>query len=200
MVIIHTNIKTLGATEKKSKLYQHMYIKYLFLRIVMKKKWYAITRFLEIGLKNPSFLDRRNDQSWRTYSLQQIFSINSQVFFEYIYTVLSVFFSFIVIRFYFAKISTCTCPKSVLIYNFKADIVTKNHLHFCPRAFSVNQLSRKCARSKMYKTFGHSINLEIINKNTYGACTCRYFSKMKANNYKGKEYGQDSINILEKYL
>ena len=28
-----------------------MYIKYLFLRIVMKKKWYAITGFLEIGLK-----------------------------------------------------------------------------------------------------------------------------------------------------
>ena len=148
MVIIHTNIKTLGATEKKSKLYQHMYIKYLFLRIVMKKKWYAITRFLEIGLKNPSFLDRRNDQSWRTYSLQQVFSINSQVFFEYIYTVLSVFFSFIVICFHFTKISTCTCPISVLIYNFKVDGVTKSFVHFRSCAFSRTANSQKMREGK----------------------------------------------------
>ena len=34
---IHTNIKTLGATKKKSKFYQHIYIKYLCMRIVTKK-------------------------------------------------------------------------------------------------------------------------------------------------------------------
>ena len=186
MVIIHTNIKTLGATKKKSKLYQHMYIKYLFLRIVMKKKWYAITRFLEIGLKNPSFLDRRNDQSWRTYSLQQVFSINSWVFFEYIYTVLSVFFSFIVICFYFTKISTCTCPISVLIYNFKVDGVTKSFVHFRSCAFSRKLIHRKCARAKMQVIFGHYICFEIINKNTFRTCTCRYYGKIKANNYKEK--------------
>ena len=62
MVIIHTNIKTLGATKNKSKFYQHMYIKYLFLIIVMKKKWYAITLFLEIELKNPSSSDVGADQ------------------------------------------------------------------------------------------------------------------------------------------
>ena len=57
VVIIHTNIKTLGATKNKSKFYQHMYIKYLFLIIVMKKKCYAITLFLEIGLKDHSSSD-----------------------------------------------------------------------------------------------------------------------------------------------
>ena len=39
----------------------------------------------------------------------------------------------------------------------------------------------------MYKAFGHSINLKIINKNTFGVCTCRYIGKIKADNYKGKE-------------
>ena len=34
---INTNIKTLGATKKKSKFYQHIYIKYLCMRIVTKK-------------------------------------------------------------------------------------------------------------------------------------------------------------------
>ena len=41
----------------------------------------------------------------------------------------------------------------------------------------------------MYKTFGHSINLKYLNRNSFWACTCRYFNKIKANNYKGKEYG-----------
>ena len=54
-----------------------------------------------------------------------MFSINARVFFKYIYTILSVFFSFIVICFYFTNISTYTCPKSVLMYDFNADIVTQ---------------------------------------------------------------------------
>ena len=141
-----------------------------------------------------------SQQSCRTYSLQQVFSNNSQVFFEYIYTVLSVFFSFIVICFHFTKISTCTCPISVLIYNFKVDGVTKSFVHFRPCAFSRKLIHRKCARAKMQVIFGHYICFEIINKNTFRTCTCRYFGKIKANNYKGKEYGQDSINIFEKYL
>ena len=160
-----------------------MYIKYLFLRIVMKKKWYVITRFLEIELKILALL-RWGLTGHCVRSRLQMFSINARVFFKYIYTILSVFFSFIVICFYFTNISSYTCPKSVLMYDFKADIVTKNLLHFCPRAFFVNQLFLKMIeRLKMYKAFGHSINLKIINKNTFGVCTCRYISNIKADNY-----------------
>ena len=52
----HSNIKTLVATKKKSKFCQDIYIKYLFLRIPMKKKWYASTQFSEMLLKNPSLI------------------------------------------------------------------------------------------------------------------------------------------------
>ena len=72
---------------------------------------------------------------------------------KYIYTILSVFFSFIVICFYFTNISSYTCPKSVLMYDFKADIVTKNLLHFCPRAFFVNQLFSKMRKIENIKSF-----------------------------------------------
>ena len=53
---IHTNIRNLDATKKKSKFYQHKYIRYLFLRIPVKKKWYASTQFSEMLFKTPSLI------------------------------------------------------------------------------------------------------------------------------------------------
>ena len=41
----------------------------------------------------------------------------------------------------------------------------------------------------MQEILGHYICFEIIHKNTFGACIWRYISKIKANNYKGKEHG-----------
>ena len=80
-----------------------------------------------------------------------MFSINAPEFFKDIYTILFVFFSFIVICFYFTYISTCTYPKSVLIYNSKvdgADGVTKSFLHFRSCAFSRTANSQKMREDK----------------------------------------------------
>ena len=118
----------------------------------MKKKLYVITRFLEIQLKIVTLL-RWGLTGHCVRSRLQMFSINARVFFKYIYTILSVFFSFIVICFYFTNISTYTCPKSVLMYDFKADSVTKNLLHYCPRAFFVNQLFSKMRKIENVKSF-----------------------------------------------
>ena len=75
-------------------------------------------------------------------------SINAPVFFKYIQTILSVFFSFIVIRFYFIKISTCTCPKTVPIQIFKVDRVTKSFVHIRSCAFSRTANSQKMREDK----------------------------------------------------
>ena len=52
----------------------------------------------------------------------------------------------------------------------------------------------------MHEIFGHSINFKIISKNTFMACTCRYFGKIKAYRYKGEEYGLDGMNIFWKLM
>ena len=58
MYNVHTTIKNLGATKKRSKFYQHnMLHQIMFIRIVMKKKWYASTQSLERLLKNSSYLN-----------------------------------------------------------------------------------------------------------------------------------------------
>ena len=49
---------------------------------------------------------------------------------------------------------------------------------------------------KMHEIFGHSFNFEIINKNTFRSCTCRYFGKIKAYIYK-EEYGLIAVIISE---
>ena len=86
-----------------------------------------------------------------------MFSINAPVFFKDIYTILFVFFSFIVICSYFYNISTCTYPKSVLIYNFKVDGVTKSFVHFRSCAFSRTANSQKMREDKMQEILGHYI-------------------------------------------
>ena len=77
-----------------------------------------------------------------------MFSINAPVFFKDIYTIPFVFFSLIVICFYVTNISTCTYPKSVLIYNFKVDGVTKSFVHFRSCAFSRTANSQKMREDK----------------------------------------------------
>ena len=77
-----------------------------------------------------------------------MFSINAPVFFKDIYTIPFVFFSLIVICFYVTNISTCTYPKSVLIYNFKVDGVTKSFVHFQSCAFSRTANSQKMREDK----------------------------------------------------
>ena len=77
-----------------------------------------------------------------------MFSINAPVFFKDIYTIPFVFFSLVVICFYVTNISTCTYPKSVLIYNFKVDGVTKSFVHFQSCAFSRTANSQKMREDK----------------------------------------------------
>ena len=87
-----------------------------------------------------------------------MFSINAPVFFKDIYTIPFVFFSLIVICFYVTNISTCTYPKSVLIYNFKVDGVTKSFVHFQSfNHFQEQLIHKKCARTKMQEILGHYI-------------------------------------------
>ena len=52
----------------------------------------------------------------------------------------------------------------------------------------------------MHDIFGHSNNFEMINKNTFRACTCRYFGKIKAYRYKVEGCGLDDMNLIRKML